>query len=61
MMQTKWARWMSLLSAKQLLGLAILALYILIALLAPILRRLKEGFDSADAVRARALLETVPA
>ncbi len=37
MMQTKWARWMSLLSAKQLLGLAILALYILIALLAPIL------------------------
>ncbi len=37
MMQTKWARWMSLLSAKQLLGLAMLVLYILIALLAPIL------------------------
>ncbi len=37
MMQTKWARWMSLLSAKQLLGLAILVLYLLIALMAPIL------------------------
>ena len=31
------------------------------ALLAPILGRLKEGFDTADAVRARTLLETVPA
>ena len=37
MMQAKWARWVSLLSAKQLLGLAILVLYILIALMAPIL------------------------
>ncbi len=31
------------------------------ALLAPILGRLEEGFDTADAVRARTLLETVPA
>ena len=37
MTQTKWTRWMSQLSAKQLFGLAILVLYILIALLAPML------------------------